>query len=281
MQAKTPRRSSTLAADRLAKVIVRRPQPSEVPGWSPNTLELFARLSPLERGFVEWYATGASAAEAYRRAAGRDATDGTDASRQLGYKIRVRPRVQAAVDSALRDQNFDARCDRQWVLMKLMAVVDKCEESHEPSAIKTLIAALRLIAKLKGLLAYRPSEVRPDGMSTASTIQTRVEEIMADARRRIEAGARHSATAVRPVVRVSATHTQPNARPYEPIVALRSQPDEVVVLSELPDALWGGERSHKSQASEKPEPQVHPVSSAVRPFAGAFGVRSNRLMGVD
>jgi hypothetical protein len=206
LNVKTRRRSPTLAADRLPKVTVQRPAPLEVPDWSPATLELLARLTPLERGFVEWYATGASAAEAYRQAAGRDVEEGADASRQLGYKIRVRPRVQAAIDSALKDQNFDARCDRQWMLRKLMVIVDKCEESDKPGAVNALIDAIRLIANLTGLLPYRPPEVaqaEPE-VRRQCDVKAMVAEIILRAKGGVKDEATPPPLAIGPVVRVEA-----------------------------------------------------------------------------
>src|SRR5690349_18602101 len=117
------------AADRLARVTVRRPRPHEVPDWGPETIRLLAALTALERSFVEWFATGMNAAEAYRMAAGREAGPGPDAARQLGYKIRARPRVRLAIDAALRDGGSGARVDREWLLMKLTQVVEVCEGS--------------------------------------------------------------------------------------------------------------------------------------------------------
>src|SRR4051812_46597242 len=102
---KKPIRSAQAAAQRLCH--------AAVPDWSEQTRGALAGLSARERSFVEIYATGCSAAEAYRRAYGAQYTGReTDWTRNAAYAVRSRPRVAKAIDLCMRDMNFGARMDR-------------------------------------------------------------------------------------------------------------------------------------------------------------------------
>ena len=127
---------------------------TETPEWSPQTLAFLAKLTPLERRFTEWYAAGYSGAEAYRRATNRRRSQ-DDAARQQAFKIRTRPRVAAAIQAALNDQPVGARCDREWLLAKLRAIVEEAADSRSPSASSTALTAITLMARIQGNLGSR------------------------------------------------------------------------------------------------------------------------------
>jgi hypothetical protein len=127
---------------------VHLPAAEQVPDWSPETGALLADLTALERAVVEWAACGHSGAESYRRATGRDCRS----ARQAANQIMSRPRVAAALQAALRDRNFMARMDREWLLGRLFSLVEECEKSGTTRAGRRLIDALRLAARLQGLL---------------------------------------------------------------------------------------------------------------------------------
>ena len=130
------------------------PPITETPEWSPQTLAFLAKLTPLERRFTEWYAAGYSGAEAYRRATNRRRSQ-DDAARQQAFKIRSRPRVAAAIQAALNDQTVGARCDREWLLAKLRAIVEEAADARSPSASSTALAAITLMARIQGDLGSR------------------------------------------------------------------------------------------------------------------------------
>src|SRR5688500_12798450 len=130
----TPRCPSTPASRRPLRPVVTPvepesvayPDPSQVPDWSPETAALLADLTPLQSAFVQFMATGVTAAEAYRRARGRDPGP---TARNNASQLANKPHVRAAVTAALRDRNFGARCDREWMLQRLYALVCRCEMS--------------------------------------------------------------------------------------------------------------------------------------------------------
>jgi hypothetical protein len=154
-----------------------------VPGWSPETLAAFDGLTPLERSFVEWYATGGNAAEAYRQATGSEYTDRhTDSTRNNGYAIRSRPRVRAAIDAAMNDVNFDARMNRQWMLQRLQVALDKAEASSEPGDQATVAKIIKTIAELKGEIVKK-SEVEHRGNAERVDIHLRVDSMLAEVSR--------------------------------------------------------------------------------------------------
>ena len=129
--------------------LVAYPDAASVPDWSPETVTLLEDLTPLQRTFVEWYVTGSTAAEAYRKASGRDPGP---TARNNGSQLLNKPRVRVAVAAAMRDRNFDARSDREWMLMNLRAVVEHCSGSGRVEDMNSLIAAIRLMARLQGEL---------------------------------------------------------------------------------------------------------------------------------
>jgi hypothetical protein len=153
---------------------------------------------------VEHFTSTLNAAEAYRKASGRDAESGPDASRQLGHKIRVRPRVQLAIESALKDRNSDARCDRQWLLAKLLAIIDKCDESNQPGALNTLIEAITLIAKIKGELRNRSPKVTAANPNFRHNVKLQMARIIAEAKEGLKTQCQVSGREVEPVSRPAA-----------------------------------------------------------------------------
>jgi Terminase small subunit len=183
MTAAAIRRHPATAPDTARQPQAAHRAPADVPDWSQETLDLLARLTPLERGFVEHYASGCNGAEAYRRASGREAGADTDTSRQLAYKIKNRPRVRAALQAALADRNVGARVDREWIIQKLHSIVCKCEESGSVRAMNTLATAIRLMARVQGELdgsRQPPPSAQAGG---PGHVRRRIEEIIADVER--------------------------------------------------------------------------------------------------
>jgi len=125
------------------------PRPADVPDWSPATATLLDDLSALQRAFVEWYTAGCSAAEAYRKASGRDPGP---TARNNGAQLLNKPHVRVALAAALRDRNAGARCDREWLLQKLYAIVERCDRSGRVADMNALIGAIRLMARIQGEL---------------------------------------------------------------------------------------------------------------------------------
>ena len=124
------------------------------PDWSEPTLKLLSELSPLERRFVEFFATGRSAAESYRLATGI----ARPSARQQAHKIRVRPHVQAAIAAAMGDRNLSCRLDREWMLQRLQRQIEECEESPKYSDKRLLLDAIMAVAKLQGYLGGRSAK---------------------------------------------------------------------------------------------------------------------------
>jgi hypothetical protein len=157
------------------------PPTAETPDWSPKALDLLDGLTPLERGVVEWRATGVSAAEAYRRASGRpDAAS----ARQAGHQVLARPRVAAALAACLADRNVEARCDREWMFQKLFATICEAQDMHSPAGMRVLVGALALLARLQGEIgsgrAVRPPAAQP---AERPEVRKRIDEILADVAR--------------------------------------------------------------------------------------------------
>lgn len=161
-------------------IAVTYPDPAVVPDWTESTLILLAGLTPLERAVVEWVATGCSAADAYRRATKRE----TDTAKQNAYDIRHRPTVAAAIQSALKDRNVGARCDREWKLAKLQAAIAKCEASDHPLAPGTLGKLVKTMAELQGEITQK-SEVQHNGLPERVDVHLRVDSMLAEVARLI------------------------------------------------------------------------------------------------
>lgn len=154
------------------------PPAAETPDWTPPTLALLDNLTPLERGVVEWKASGCSSAEAYRRASGRDSAS----ARQAGHQILARPRVAAALAAALSDRNVGARVDREWMLSKLFATICEAQDLHTPAGMRVLVSALNLVARLKGEVgpgrAARPTEAQT---AHRADVARRIDQLVAEA----------------------------------------------------------------------------------------------------
>src|SRR4029077_2369315 len=130
-------RVSTLPRPAQARLdAVAYPNPAEVPDWTAETAALLDDLTPLQSAFVQWMATGRTAAEAYRLAAGRDPGP---TARNNAAQLARKPHVRAALTAALRDRNVGARCDGEWVLQKLFAVVERCERSGRTRELYPMI----------------------------------------------------------------------------------------------------------------------------------------------
>jgi hypothetical protein len=177
---------TTLLRRRAARPVARTASPpaaasSAAPDWSERTLALLSELSPLERAFAEWYASGLSAAEAFRRAAGLPHGPAPDASRQQGYKLRTRPRVKAAIEACLGDRNLGARLDREALLAKLFKVIEQCEGSDHPRDKATLVGALLVVARMQGYLTGRRPSPPLGAKATASEPSQRLADLIANA----------------------------------------------------------------------------------------------------
>ena len=122
----------------------------------------------MERSFVEWYVVGLNSVAAYRKARGAEYTGReSDTTRNYGYAIRSRPRVKAAIDAAMKDVNFDARMDRQWMLQRLQVALDKAEASDEPADQATVAKIIKTIAELKGEIGRRSEVIVSEEMTPA------------------------------------------------------------------------------------------------------------------
>jgi hypothetical protein len=73
--------------------------------------------------------------------------------------------VKAAIDAAMKDVNFDARMDREWMLQRLQVALDKAEASDEPRDQATVVEIIKTIAELKGEI-WRKSETVVKEMET-------------------------------------------------------------------------------------------------------------------
>lgn len=125
--------------------------PEDVPEWSPETMAALDELTPNERLFAEYISMGDNAAEAYRRVSGREYTDReSDTTRMIGYQWRSRPRVDKAIRLCMKDMNFGAAMDREWILQRLRVALEKAEASNAPYAQQIAGELLDRIAKLKG-----------------------------------------------------------------------------------------------------------------------------------
>lgn len=107
-------------------------------------------LKPAHRIFVEWMSTGISAAEAYRKAFG----DVESASACACNLMRDTPGVKEAITACLKDRNFGAKCDREWKLQKLKALIELCENSPWPADRATAGKLVMDMAKLQGEITH-------------------------------------------------------------------------------------------------------------------------------
>lgn len=165
------------------RVVAYYPKPEDVPEWSDATLVALDELTPLERSVVEWYATGCSGAEAYRRARRLEPPDGEyDTARNNAWGILARPRVKIALDACRKDVSFGPRMDREWMLKRLRVALEKAERSTKPSDQDTVARIVKTIAELKGELAQNNRNPN-DGDAQRGSVRVRIIEILADADR--------------------------------------------------------------------------------------------------
>ncbi len=151
---------------------------TSVPDWSEKTLALLDDLTPLERSFVEWYATGKTSADAYRLASGR--TDFLDRSASTsGAQIKARPHVKLAIAAALNDRSFGARRDREWKLQQLGSLVDRYNNSTDPRDWDRIPPIIELMAKLQGEIVQR-AEVKHEGLEQGRDVRVRIADIIAE-----------------------------------------------------------------------------------------------------
>lgn len=171
-RAAAPRR----AAPPKEAAVVAYPDAAAVPDWSEKTLALLERLTPLERAFVEWGATGMSAAEAYRKAAGSE----SGFAKQSAYHIRHRPPVAAALHAALKDRNVGARCDREWKLAKLRGAIEACAlDEKNPKSQAAVGKLVMQMAQLQGEVGPKRGGEEPDGGPQRVNVSIRIDTILA------------------------------------------------------------------------------------------------------
>lgn len=170
-----------LASNRLpygvSPLIPLVPCPEEIPEWSDETERLMADLSPLERGVVEWSACGLNGAEAYRKVKGRDYEGPDDSARNNAYSILSRPRVQAALASAMKDSSSEARLTRAWMLQRLEAAIIKVEKSDKPMDQEILGKLIEILARMKGEYTKAESE---SGDTKRVDVHVRINAVLAD-----------------------------------------------------------------------------------------------------
>jgi hypothetical protein len=155
------------------------------PKWSPQTLALLAALRPLERRFVEYYTSGCSGAESYRRASGRVVGEGVKAARQHAYKVRRRPRVAIALRAMLSEQSIAARCDEVWLMSRLRECVEDPRNSKTVSGRRIALNALRQMSRIQREIEARLSARRlPAAFDTPNCVRVdqQVAEIIAEAK---------------------------------------------------------------------------------------------------
>jgi hypothetical protein len=163
-------------------------------------------LTVLERAVVEWRASGVTAAEAYRRATGKD----SDAARQGAYQILTRPRVAAALKSLLNDRNVGARVDREWVFQKLYSTISQCEDMHTPAGMWVIVSALNLVSRLQGEIGPdRAAQPTAERSAARANVAKQIEEIIAESQRYIAGVKDRGATAAATVPAVVAQPVTP------------------------------------------------------------------------
>ena len=155
-----------------------------VPEWSPETQAALEELTPDEQRFVEYYTMGCNAAECYRRIRGVEYNDrDSDRTRIQGYKIRTRPRVDAAIKLAMKDAAFGAGMDREWMLQRLRVAVERAEACGGHNAQLVVGELIDRIAKLKG--EYLPERQEITVTHDLSPAMKRFTESLEMAKRRI------------------------------------------------------------------------------------------------
>jgi len=270
------RKPGPLAAEEVAF-----PVPSDVPQWSETTLGLLRGLSPLQRAFVEWMSAGYSGAGAYRRASRRSSLG--PAARNNAALLARNPKVKAAIDAALNDCNVGARMDREWMLARLFAAVEKAEESDRPRAQAVVGRLIVVIAKLQGFLDGRRQQAVTGPAQLPDHVHRRIEELLADVRR--QTGDRTASTP-------SVSSNPPQATRPEFRTAVEREPDlpressPAFAPADKPRA--GGASTHVrcGPPSEQLPASARPTDSSPsrgvvlpRPV-GAYSVGAGTFMGV-
>lgn len=161
--------------------VVTCPLPSHVPDWSDETMALMEELTPLQQTFVAWIVAGKNMTEAYRLASGRmDAT--SQAVCPIAHNLKKIPKVKAAIAAAIRDRNFGARMDREWMLMKCMAQIEECEKSTDIRRKNAIPQLIRLVAELKGEITQK-HEHKIDAEPQQSDVRERMDRLIEAAER--------------------------------------------------------------------------------------------------
>jgi hypothetical protein len=184
MKTKRPRKSRSTpkqSTERTEPDAVVYPNVDQVPDWSPATLAAMEQLTELEAAFVAWMATGLSAAESYKRAAGLKSSQAAHA-KQYGYAIKHRPRVQEALSLALKDRNFTARFDLEWLMQNLHTITSRGLEIGTPAGLQVSLASLRTIAQLQEFLQPKDTSSPKVNPQPTIDIRERVQAIIDEAR---------------------------------------------------------------------------------------------------
>jgi hypothetical protein len=276
------------SAPRMARPSTRPTPPSSgTPDWSEPTLALLRALPPTERCFVEWYATGLNAAEAFRKATGKDST----AARQLASRMRSRPRVKAAIDAALSDRNLGPRMDREYLLGHLYVAIERLRGRDNPRAGLGIARLVKLVAQLQGELprgrSAGPHRPVGPGPGTAKLVDLRreLDGMLAESRTPPSPASRFEGTVAEVLKEVERRASQGHPRPAPPV---RPSPD-MVVAPVAPDPTSArtpdpgpppppvDNHVHRDAAPARPDgPQEPPASAWLVPArygAGGYGHR--------
>jgi hypothetical protein len=108
---------------------------------------------------------------------------GTNAKNNA-HQLTRNPKVRAAIDAILADQNLGPRMYREWLLQRLFVAIEKCAEGDSVATAGAVARLVRLVAQLKGELGrWRRPPPKPVEASIPSDVRRRIEEIMASADR--------------------------------------------------------------------------------------------------
>lgn len=138
--------------------VVPYPDAQLVPDWTEETINLLMALTVKERSFVERLAAGDSAVQAYRRAYGKSGAG----ENVLAHRIRHRLDVQAALNACLRDRNVTNRCDREWMLAKMVASIEIGSAYTDVASAEAVTRMVLRMAQLKGQVPNQLMSVAED-----------------------------------------------------------------------------------------------------------------------
>mgnify|MGYP001599044913 CR=1 FL=1 len=97
----------------------------------------------------------------------------------LGYKMKWKPHIDQAIQACMKDRNFGAKCDREWKIRKLKAIIELCEGN--PLFANKAASSIKLLAELQGEITTK-TEVHHHGVSERSNISVFISQIVAEAK---------------------------------------------------------------------------------------------------